>query len=164
METAEENRSVKLKREIGVFGGVAVNVGIVIGSGIFVTPKGVLYGSGSVGLALVIWLVSGIFSLVGALCLAELGTMIPQHGGLYAYVHYAFGAFWSFLLQWVSIVMIQPGALAISAITFATYAIQPFYPDLDCPPPPLVIRMLSLVCISKYQMTYECNLYVTGEH
>ncbi|PIK48331.1 putative Y+L amino acid transporter 2 isoform X1 [Apostichopus japonicus] len=142
-----DNGGVNLKREIGVFGGVAVNVGIIIGSGIFLSPKGVLAGSGSVGLALIIWFFSGIFSLVGALCFAELGTMIPLDGGVYAYVHYTYGPLWSFLFQWIGIVMVQPGAIAITSITFATYAVQPFYPDLDCPPPAIVIRMLALTCL-----------------
>lgn len=144
-----DNGGVNLKREIGVFGGVAVNVGIIIGSGIFLSPKGVLAGSGSVGLALIIWFFSGIFSLVGALCFAELGTMIPLDGGVYAYVHYTYGPLWSFLFQWIGIVMVQPGAIAITSITFATYAVQPFYPDLDCPPPAIVIRMLALACLSE---------------
>lgn len=145
-----EIETVRLRREIGLFGGIAVNVGIMIGSGIFITPKGVLAGAGSVGLALVLWFFSGLFSLIGALCLAELGTMIPVDGGLYAYMNYIYGPLWSFLsFQWIGITMIQPGALAITSITFATYAIQPFYPDLDCPPPPIVIRMLALACTSE---------------
>ncbi|KAJ8025488.1 Y+L amino acid transporter 2 [Holothuria leucospilota] len=143
----DNSEAIKLRRKIGVFGGVAVNVGIVIGSGIFLTPKGVLEGSGSIGLSLIIWFLSGIFSLIGALCLAELGTMIPEHGGIYAYVQRAFGPFLSFLLQWISLVIVQPGALAISALTFASYTIQPFYPDLECSPPPSVIRMLAIACV-----------------
>lgn len=64
---------VKLKKELGVVDGVAIIVGVIVGAGIFVSPKGVLLYSGSVGQAIIIWIMSGVLSMVGALCYAELG-------------------------------------------------------------------------------------------
>lgn len=69
---SDEN-AVQLKKELGLLDGVAIIIGVIIGAGIFVSPKGVLLHSGSIGQAIVVWVLSGILSMVGALCYAELG-------------------------------------------------------------------------------------------
>ena len=72
---------VKLRKELELLDGVAIIVGVIIGAGIFVSPKGVLKYSGSVGQAILVWVSSGLLSMIGALCYAELGELVAYFGG-----------------------------------------------------------------------------------
>jgi amino acid transporter len=136
----------KLKREIGLVDACSIIVGIIVGSGIFVSPKGVLLHSGSVGVALLVWLASGLLSLVGALCYAELGTMIPKSGGDYAYIYEAFGPLPSFLYIWVALLVIMPTGNAIIALTFANYILKPIFPE--CSPTDDAVRIIAGLVIT----------------
>nr|pir hypothetical protein F07C3.7 - Caenorhabditis elegans [Caenorhabditis elegans] len=131
---------IKLKPRISLFNGCTIIIGVIIGSGIFVSPKGVLLEAGSAGMSLLIWLLSGVFAMIGAVCYSELGTLIPKSGGDYAYIYEAFGPLPSFLFLWVALVIINPTSLAIIAITCATYALQPFY---SCPVPDVVVNLFA---------------------
>ena len=73
-----EEEKVELKPKMTLLNGCTVIVGSIIGSGIFVSPSGVLMETGSVNMALMVWIISGVFSMVGAYCYAELGCMIKK--------------------------------------------------------------------------------------
>ncbi|XP_036432134.1 asc-type amino acid transporter 1 [Colossoma macropomum] len=136
---------VTLKKEIGLLSACTIIIGNIIGSGIFISPKGVLEHSGSVGLALVVWVLGGGIAALGSLCYAELGVTIPKSGGDYSYVTEIFGGLVGFLLLWSAVLIMYPTTLAVIALTFSNYVLQPAFPN--CVPPYMATRMLSATCI-----------------
>ncbi|XP_049773760.1 large neutral amino acids transporter small subunit 1 [Schistocerca cancellata] len=136
---------VVLKRKITLFNGVAIIVGTIIGSGIFVSPAGVYKETRSVGMSIVVWLASGLFSALGALCYAELGTCVRRAGGDYGYIREAFGPLPAFLSLWVQLLVLRPATQAIVALTFAHYATAPFFTEVA--PPSDAVRLLAAVCL-----------------
>src|SRR5213079_2455459 len=97
----------------------------VIGSGIFLVPGGVLRQTGGLaGPALVVWIVGGVLSLLGALAYGELGAMNPAAGGLYVYLRDAFGPLIAFLYGWTFFLVIATGSAATLAVASASYLQQ----------------------------------------
>lgn len=138
-----------LKRQITLFQAVSICVGYMIGSGIFVSPYGVLKEVRSVGLSLVIWAICGIFNMMGALCYAELGTTIPRSGGEYTYILKGFGRFPAFLALWITYVLILAVMTTASSLIFATYILQPVYPTCDVPEG--AVKLVAATTLCKYQ-------------
>jgi L-type amino acid transporter 8 len=143
----DDDGKICLKPKMTLLNGITVIVGSIIGSGIFITQKGVLQNTGSVNLSILIWIISGLFSLIGAYCYAELGCMITKTGADYAYIMQSFGPFVAFLRLWVECMIIRPCSQAIVAYTFATYVLKPVYST--CDPPVEAVRALAFICIGK---------------
>lgn len=110
-----------LLRTLGTRDLTLLVIGNVIGSGIFIVPSVVLRQSGSVNVALTVWLVAGVLSLCGALAYAELGAMDAGSGGLYAYIRDAFGLFPAFLFGWTLFFGIGGGTISALVVATTTY-------------------------------------------
>ena len=113
----------EFKREIGVFGGISIIGGIMIGSGIFYLGSYVLQRTGmNSGLALICWLLAGVISLVAGLCYAELGTAMPKAGGRVIYLNEAFHPVVGFMAGFTDWLLGGPGSIAAVSIALMNVA------------------------------------------
>ncbi|QSQ24421.1 amino acid permease [Pyxidicoccus parkwayensis] len=122
-------------RRVGLFSGVMLVIGGIIGSGIFLNPAIVAQRVHTPGLTLGVWLLGGVVALIGAFVYGELGQRIPKAGGSYVYLRDAFGPLPAFLNAWGMMLMIATGAIAAVAVTFANYtlALTGLGPDFRFP-------------------------------
>lgn len=115
-----QSEETNLKREISLFGGISILAGIMVGSGIFYIGSYVLLRTGlSLGLALLVWIIGGIVTMLSGLCYAELGAMMPKAGGQYVYLREAFGEKLAFMSGFSSFVLGSSGSIAALAIAFS---------------------------------------------
>ncbi len=118
----------ELPRVLGLWSVVGILVGTVIGSGIFVVPAEI---SGLVKaplLILSVWVLGGLLSFCGALCLAELGAAFPQAGGMYIFLREGYGRLIAFLFGWTLFLVIDSGAIAALAMAFSSKYLPYFMP------------------------------------
>src|SRR3989442_1287280 len=99
-------------------------MGGIIGSGIFMNPSVVARQVHTPFLILGAWLAGGLIALAGAFIYAELATRRPQVGGQYAYLREAYHPLLAFVYAWGLLLVIQPGGMAASAVTFARYFLE----------------------------------------
>jgi APA family basic amino acid/polyamine antiporter len=97
---------------------MAVVVGNVIGSGIYVKPGGIARDAGDFGVILAAWTIGGLICLLGSLCIAELGAMLPQAGGLYVYLREAYGRPVAFLYGWTDFLFSRPASIGALTVIF----------------------------------------------
>ncbi|HXL35188.1 MAG TPA: amino acid permease [Gemmatimonadales bacterium] len=110
-----------LKRQLGLLDSTMINVGTIIASAIFIVPSAIAATLQATGPAILVWVVGGVVSLLGALSVAELGAAMPHAGGQYVYLTRAYGPASGFLYGWTSGVVINPASIAAIAVGFATY-------------------------------------------
>lgn len=116
-----------LERKLNLFDSAMIMMGIVIGSGIFLTTGIMATSIPSPGLILLAWLVGGLLTLAGALTYAELGAALPEAGGQYVYLREAFGPLVAFLFGWVLFLVYMTGGIAALALAFSEY-LSYFFP------------------------------------
>ena len=120
----------ELKRVLGLWSAVAIVVGTVIGSGIFLVPRTMVQHVGSVEWVFAVWVVGGLLTLAGALTYAELAAMLPEAGGEYVYLNEAYGPVWGYLYGWTQMWVAKSGSIATLATGFFYYLAN-FWPGLE---------------------------------
>jgi len=115
------DKPVGFVRGLGLLDSTTIVAGSMIGSGIFIVSADISRQVGSPGWLLVVWLITGILTVVGALSYGELAAMMPKAGGQYVYLREAFSPLWGFLYGWTLFLVIQTGTIAAVAVGFARY-------------------------------------------
>ncbi len=123
MESALQEQAARpqLVRALGLREGIAIQMGMIIGSGIFVVPATISGHLHAIGPILLVWILGGLLILFGALTLAELSSVLPQAGGPYVYLRHGFGPVWAFMFSWNHYFINTAGSIAAIAVAFATY-------------------------------------------
>eukprot|EP00753_Platysulcus_tardus_P017701 PLAT6466.2.p1 GENE.PLAT6466.2~~PLAT6466.2.p1 ORF type:complete len:519 (+),score=185.03 PLAT6466.2:45-1601(+) len=143
-----------LTRQLGLADGVALLVGIIIGSGIFASPGVVVKHAGSVGLAVIAWMAAALLALLGSFVYAELGAALPSSGAELTYFTEAFGPAWGFAFTWTNFFILKTGSHAILSLIFARYlaagllGVDPREPTIDALPAVKVTAIASLVLLN----------------
>lgn len=132
---------LNLKREVGLIGAISFIAGTMIGSGIFMSPQYVLTAVGSVGTSLIIWLCCGLVAMLGGLCYAELGTIIPESGGEFIYMLRTSGKVVAFMYVLSYVSVMRPISCTGIALGVAEYVLAPFYGS--CSPPQFLLKCVA---------------------
>ena len=116
-----EDKSTGFIRGLGLLDSTTIVAGSMIGSGIFIVSSIIAQQVGSPGWLLVVWIVTGLLTLMAALSYGELAAMMPKAGGQYVYLREALSPFWGFLYGWTLFLVIQTGTIAAVAVGFGRY-------------------------------------------
>lgn len=109
------------RQTLSVTDACAMIVGLIVGAGIFGTPSIVAGAVGGEATLYAVWIAGGVFSIIGALCYAELATAFPSAGGEYHFIQRAFGRSLAFLYGWARMTVIVAGSIAVFAYLFGDY-------------------------------------------
>src|SRR4051794_12581463 len=121
MAHAEADAAPRLVRGLGLTDATMIVMGSMIGSGIFITTAESARQVGSPGWLLVAWALSGVMTVTGALCCAELAAMLPRAGGQYVFLREAYGPLAGFLFGWAMFLVVQTGTIAAVSVAFARF-------------------------------------------
>ena len=113
--------SAQPKASLSVFDACTMIVGLIVGAGIFGTPAIVAGAMNDETLIIAVWVAGGVFSIIGALCYAELATAFPSAGGEYHFIQRAYGRSLAFLYGWARMTVIVAGSIAVFAYLFGDY-------------------------------------------
>jgi APA family basic amino acid/polyamine antiporter len=140
---------VGFRRALGPFDATMVVIGGIIGSGIFINPYIVAQRLDTSALVLGAWVAGGVIALAGAYAYAELGAIFPKAGGQYVYLRDGWHPLVGFMYGWALLLLIESGAIAAVAITFASYALR-LAGRPDAAPVPLAIAAIAALSVVNY--------------
>jgi basic amino acid/polyamine antiporter, APA family len=121
MGAAVTNEQTELVKGLGLFDSTMLVAGSMIGSGIFIVSADIAHQVRSPALLLIVWLASGVMTLIGALSYGELAAAMPHAGGQYVYLRESLSPLWGFLYGWSMLLVIQTATIAAVAIAFAKF-------------------------------------------
>src|SRR2546422_5340565 len=116
-----QTRSTGFIRGLGLLDSTMILAGSMIGSGIFIVSADIARQVGSPGWLLVVWVITGLLTLMASFSYGELAAMMPKAGGQYVYLREAFSPLWGFLYGWAVFLVIQTATIAAVAVGFAKY-------------------------------------------
>jgi len=110
-----------VKKKLGLFDGVMLVMGSMIGSGIFIVSADVMRNLGSGYWLIVVWVITGVMTVAAAISYGELSSIFPKAGGQYTYLREVFGKMMGFLYGWGLFTVIQTGTIAAVAVAFGKF-------------------------------------------
>ncbi|XP_065071804.1 b(0,+)-type amino acid transporter 1-like [Rhopilema esculentum] len=116
----------ELARSFGFWHAFAYVVGILFGSGMYISPSLVARETNNMAIALVVWIVSGIIPILGAMCFCELACAIGKAGGEYIFNKEASGDIAAFVTLWAKVFMVFPAGIAVVGMAISEYILSPF--------------------------------------
>src|SRR5260370_19641537 len=125
-------KRLELVRGLGPAAAMAMVVGHIIGTGVFLVPSSMARATSSTGLVFLVWIAGGTLSLFGALTVAELGAAMPRAGGPYVYLTRGLGPVWGFLFGWMNNMVGKPASIATIAAGFLIF-LGYFFPAVPTP-------------------------------
>lgn len=117
-----QEESHRLQKRINLFDGLSIVAGAMIGSGIFIVSADIARSVGSPGWMMIVWLITGLITVIGAMCYGELASMMPGAGGQYVYLREAYHPLIGFLFGWTTFLVIECGTIAAVAVAFAKFS------------------------------------------
>ncbi|KIO75709.1 amino acid transporter [Pedobacter lusitanus] len=127
----KEIQDSSFKRELGLLDGTMLVVGSMIGSGIFIVSADIARQVGSAGWLILIWVLTGLVTVVAAVSYGELSAMFPKAGGQYVYLKEAYNKLIAFLYGWSFFAVIQTGTIAAVGVAFSKFAAYLYEPLSD---------------------------------
>jgi APA family basic amino acid/polyamine antiporter len=120
--SAQLESRAQLRRGVGAWAAIAVNVTNMIGAGVFLKSRVMTCNVGSAQAVMWVWVAAGLLSLAGTFCYSEIAVLMPEAGGDYVYLKRAYGRLPAFLFGWMAFFIFRTGAQAALAVGFATFA------------------------------------------